>query len=328
MDYEDGITLHTAPGVELRHLRYFVTLADAGSFTDAARQMLIAQPTLSQQIRRLEELVGTPLLVRRREGLNLTEAGTVLLEESRTVLAQVDHGLDRTRRAAGLGSARLRFLVPPYLPAVLAVEVVSRLRPAASAARVEISWVEGAVDADFGPVQRRQADAALGWLRAQPPDPLDAMALGDFEPDAWLPASHPAARRGSVSLVELAEMPVVYGPRDNCVATYEAWRGALRSRNPTFEFVDPAFPQSLPMTLALAASPAGPAAALTAPRRRVGTAPDPGGAGQAEAMVPVRCPLTGTAGLVWHSGLPRDIQQILFDIADGITADSSRCQRV
>ncbi len=299
MDYEDSITLHTAPGVELRHLRYFVTLADAGTFTDAARQMLIAQPTLSQQIRRLEEMVGTPLLVRRREGLNLTEAGTVLLEESRTVLAQVDHGLDRTRRAAGLGPARLRFLVPPYLPAVLAVEVVSRLRPAASAARVEISWVEGAVDADFGPVQRRQADAALGWLRAQPPDPLDAMALGDFEPDAWLPASHPAAQRGSVSLVELAEMPVVYGPRDNCVATY--------------------VPRSLPMTLALAASPTGPAAALTAPRRRVGTAPDPRGAGQAEAMVPVRCPLTGTAGLVWHSGLPRDIQQILFDIADGIT---------
>ena len=78
----------TAPqGVELRHLRYFVAVADAGTFTHAAEKMFIAQPTLSQQIRRLEEIVGTPLLQRRREGVRLTEAGSVLLEESRTVLS-------------------------------------------------------------------------------------------------------------------------------------------------------------------------------------------------------------------------------------------------
>ena len=53
--------------VELRHLRYFVALADAGSFTHAAERMFIAQPTLSQQIRRLEQIVGTPLLQRRRD---------------------------------------------------------------------------------------------------------------------------------------------------------------------------------------------------------------------------------------------------------------------
>src|ERR1700720_1627475 len=76
-------------GVELRHLRYFVAVADAGTFTHAAERMFIAQPTLSQQIRRLEELVGTPLLQRRREGLRLTKAGSVLLEESRAVLSLV-----------------------------------------------------------------------------------------------------------------------------------------------------------------------------------------------------------------------------------------------
>ena len=75
--------------VELRHLRYFVAVADAGTFTHAAERMDIAQPTLSQQIRRLEEMIGTPLLRRKREGVRLTEAGAVLLEESRAVLSLI-----------------------------------------------------------------------------------------------------------------------------------------------------------------------------------------------------------------------------------------------
>ncbi len=84
--------------LELRHLRYFVALADAGSFTRAAEKIFIAQPTLSQQIRRLEEIAGTPLLQRRREGLRLTPAGRVLLEGSRNVLALVDQEVSRTRQ--------------------------------------------------------------------------------------------------------------------------------------------------------------------------------------------------------------------------------------
>jgi len=93
--------------IELRHLRYFVALADAGSFTHAAERMFIAQPTLSQQIRRLEEIVGTQLLHRRREGLQLTKAGTVLLDASRTVLSLVDHEVNRTRLRSLAGHANI-----------------------------------------------------------------------------------------------------------------------------------------------------------------------------------------------------------------------------
>src|SRR3974390_3773889 len=98
----------TPQGVELRHLRYFVAVADAGTFTHAAERIFIAQPTLSQQIRRLEEMVGTPLLQRRREGVRLTPAGSVLLEESRAVLSLLEHGVTRSRQAAGLGPPRIR----------------------------------------------------------------------------------------------------------------------------------------------------------------------------------------------------------------------------
>src|SRR6202453_5284639 len=93
---------HAPQGLQLRHLRYFVAVADAGSFTHAAERIFIAQATLSQQIRRLEQIVGTPLLQRRREGLRLTPAGRALLDGSRNVLALVDEAMSRTRQAAGL----------------------------------------------------------------------------------------------------------------------------------------------------------------------------------------------------------------------------------
>jgi hypothetical protein len=64
-------------GVEFRHLRYLVAIADAGRFTHAAERMFVTQPTLSHQIRRSEEMAGTPLLHRRPEGVRLTEAGSV-----------------------------------------------------------------------------------------------------------------------------------------------------------------------------------------------------------------------------------------------------------
>src|SRR5215813_4051922 len=134
--------------IELRHLRYFAAVADAGSFTHAAQRMFIAQPTLSQQIRRLEEIVGTPLLQRRREGLRLTPAGTVLLDASRTVLSLVDHEVSRTRQAAGLGRQRLRMAIPLHLPESMAVAAAAELQAAAVAAEVDVVWLETALDAE------------------------------------------------------------------------------------------------------------------------------------------------------------------------------------
>src|ERR1700744_4658342 len=128
------------PAIELRHLRYFVAVAEAGSFTHAAERMFIAQPTLSQQIRRLEELVGTPLLQRGRGGVQLTAAGSVLLEESRTMLSLLEHGVTRSRQAAGLGGPRVGVGLPPGLPERLAVTTSSRLRATAAAAGADVGW--------------------------------------------------------------------------------------------------------------------------------------------------------------------------------------------
>jgi DNA-binding transcriptional LysR family regulator len=314
--------------IELRHLRYFVALADAGSFTHAAERMFIAQPTLSQQIRRLEEIVGTPLVRRCREGLQLTTAGAVLLDASRTVLSLVDHGVNSTRQAAGLGRKHLRLVVSPRLPDALAVKATSALRSAATAAEIEIVWMEAHLDAEFSLIRERRADAGLGWLTVSPeslPALLDVMCLGDFEPDVWVPSSHVAARRGTISLDEMARMDIIHGPRRAEPGTYDAWEQLLRTVDPGFEFTDTPLRCSLPIALAFAATADRPTAVLTGPTVIAGSRP-----------VVIRLPqpaldldmvrvglrhhlLTATAALVWSSDLPRPLQQILFDAADSST---------
>src|SRR5271169_1273366 len=313
-------------GLELRHLRYFVAVADAGSFTHAAERIFIAQPTLSQQIRRLEQIVGTPLLQRRREGLRLTTAGTILLDASRNVLSLVDHEVSRTRQAAGLGRPRLRVVVPPGLPDALAVETASALRSVAAAADVDVVWMETPLDAEFSSIRQHRADAGLGWLTTKPEAlaaPLDVMSLGEFEPDVWIPSSHAAARRGSISLDEMVSMDVIHGPRRAEAGTYDAWTAVLRATDPRFEFTDPPFRHSLPMVLAFAATGDRPTAVLTGPTAIAGTRPGlirlPRSAGPHD-MVRVSLeghPLNATASLVWSGDLPRPLQQILFETADG-----------
>ena len=87
--------------MELRHLRYFVAVAEARSLTVAAQQRLYtSQPSLSRQIRDLEEEVGAQLLTRSARGIELTPAGRAFLDHARTVLSQVEAAAEAARRAA------------------------------------------------------------------------------------------------------------------------------------------------------------------------------------------------------------------------------------
>jgi hypothetical protein len=147
------------------------------------------------------------------------------------------------------------------------------------------------------------------------------MSLGEFEPDVWIPSSHPAARRGVISL---AGLDVIYGPRRASPATYDRWLQVLRTADPRFEFTDPPFGHSLPMALAFAATADRPTGVLTGPSAIAG--PPPGvtrlprptsTADMTRASIAGH-PLTATAALVWHGDLPRPPQQILFDTADGV----------
>src|ERR1700690_3934162 len=86
--------------MELRHLRYFIAVAEEGSLTVAAeRRLHTAQPSLSRQIRDLEYEVGAQLLVRSVHGVELTDSGRVFLDYARLALAQVDAAVEAARKA-------------------------------------------------------------------------------------------------------------------------------------------------------------------------------------------------------------------------------------
>lgn len=84
--------------IELRHLRYFLAVADTLHFGQAAERLGMSQPPLSQQIRQLEQLIGAQLFVRSHRRVQLTEAGTLLQQQARALLLQVDATLEQVQR--------------------------------------------------------------------------------------------------------------------------------------------------------------------------------------------------------------------------------------
>ena len=87
--------------MELRHLRYFIAVAEEGSLTVAAeKRLFVAQPSLSRQIRGLEQELGTDLLIRGARGVELTAAGRVFLDHARIALLQVEAAAEAARHAA------------------------------------------------------------------------------------------------------------------------------------------------------------------------------------------------------------------------------------
>src|SRR5215475_5727877 len=102
--------------MELRHLRYFIAVAEEGHVTRAAERLGMQQPPLSQQIKALERELDAQLLRRKGRGVELTEDGRAFLDNARTMLAQLDHTCETTRRTARGEQGRIRVGMTPTSP--------------------------------------------------------------------------------------------------------------------------------------------------------------------------------------------------------------------
>jgi len=131
--------------MELRHLRYFVAVAEEGSLTVAAKRRLhTAQPSLSRQIRDLEYEVGAQLMIRSAHGIELTAAGRVFLDHARLALAQVDAAREAARRAA-------RPAKPSFALGFLTGKEIDWLPEAIRLLRDELPNIEITVSSQYSP---------------------------------------------------------------------------------------------------------------------------------------------------------------------------------
>ena len=195
--------------MELRHLRYFVAVAEELHFGRAATRLRIAQPALSQQIRQLERELGVELLARTKRRVALTEPGRLFLPEARRTLAQAAAAVDVARRAGEGQVGRLRI---GYVDAAL--------------------W--GVLPAVLGAYRERHPAVRLTLLERLPTQQVAALRLGDLDVGIGppprvagefdtapvseetvvvaLPAAHALAAHDAIDLRDLADEPWVLVP--------------------------------------------------------------------------------------------------------------------
>ena len=206
--------------MELRHLRYFVAVAEELHFSRAAERLHIAQPPLSQQIMQLEDELGVRLLERTRRRVMLTDAGRLVLEEARRTLAQAERVVSAARRAAegSIGFLRVGFSSSaPYttLPAILRSfraqfpEVALNLFERSTEEQVEL-LAAGAIDVAF---VRRPVENA--------PESLIVKTILRERLVLALPHDHKLRNRRSVEVRSLRSEPFILFPRHAAPGLYD-----------------------------------------------------------------------------------------------------------
>jgi DNA-binding transcriptional LysR family regulator len=211
--------------MELRHLRYFVAVAEELHFGRAAQRLHIAQPPLSQQIRRLEQDLGGCLFHRTNRRVELTDAGRALLVEARLTLAQAERARDVVSRTARGEVGQL--LVGHMASAEL--NVFPRLLPAFRRRHPGVEVVFQLAGESEQLQMLRDGQIHAGFLRVPAVDHALTVKPIFREPlVAVLPARHPLARHRSVTLAELRDERFIFFPRRFAPTYYDALMAIFR----------------------------------------------------------------------------------------------------
>jgi len=206
--------------MELRHLRYFIAVAEELSFTRAAERLHIGQPPLSHQIQMLESEVGALLLERSKRWVRLTEAGKIFLDDARRVLALSEQAVQTARRAqrGEVGELRVGFTYSTPLTPLFAT-VVNRYRQRYPG--VTLTLHETATLRQLDAIGARELD--LGLIRPPEiaiPDAISTSVLREDPLMLVLPAGHPLATQTDVTVRDLEGLPFVMFPKDAGTGIY------------------------------------------------------------------------------------------------------------
>jgi LysR family nitrogen assimilation transcriptional regulator len=190
--------------VNVKQLRYFVSIAAEGTFTKAAAKLHVAQPALSRQISLLEEELGTPLLVRHRRGVGLTDAGAALLERARPVLLAMDRIQSEIGDFSTAPSGTLRIGCTPTLTSRLIVNPLRRIMERFPKVGVQIQ--EGVSHQLCRAVLSDELDCAIVSENLAETF-LAAEAL--FDEQVWLFGPISKKRPGKTTLHQIAKLPMI-----------------------------------------------------------------------------------------------------------------------
>jgi LysR family hca operon transcriptional activator len=193
--------------MELRHLRYFIAVAEEGSLTVAAEQRLhTAQPSLSRQIRDLEQEVGAQLLLRSARGVELTRSGRAFLDHARLALAHAEAAIEAARRT----SQPTR---PMFALGFLTGQEMDWLPQSMRILRDELPTIDVTVSSQYSPdlaqaLRRGKLDLAFMRPEANMPD-LDYTLIVKEPLVVTIPADHHLASRAAIALPDIADQPFI-----------------------------------------------------------------------------------------------------------------------
>lgn len=203
--------------IELRHLRYFVAVAEELHFGRAARRLGITQPPLSLQIQRLEANLGVTLFERTNRRVRLTPAGRTLLEEGRHLIADFVNVADATRRSARGETGSLTVAFAASVMHMALPRIIQTFRSQFPGVRLELR--ELATSSQI--IGLKAAELDIGFLRQTPRDPelvIETMMTENLV--LAISKQHTLAGRKRLSLVDVADEDFVLFPRDLAPGLY------------------------------------------------------------------------------------------------------------
>lgn len=218
--------------MELRHVRYFLAVAEHLNFSKAAAQLHIAQPPLSRQIKQLEEDLGVALFVRNKRRVELTKAGNVFLDEARKLIVQAGHATEAARHAQKGEAGLVRIGIASGLGGFVARAVAEHCRRFPTT-NIECKDIFSSVQNE----SLHKAEIDVGFLRP-PVDHvnLDCELLFEEEFVVILPRTHRLAKRKFLRLKDVSDEPLIVFDRNFSCGLYDKILGLYSRQGLTPHF--------------------------------------------------------------------------------------------